>query len=281
LLVEKDSLVIYFNEISKIKVLSKEEEIILFKKARNGDKESREKLITSNLKFVVMVAKKFSHFHNDIYDLISEGNIGLIKAFEKFDLSKGCRFTTYALWWIRQSILRYITDFTRTIRIPTNKHHNLLKLIKAKENYESIEDISSELKIDVSDARRLLDISREPLSLDSLASNEEDCYLLDIIEDNKSKTIEEIILENNLKEQIDIELNKYLNERQISILKYKFGILTGSPKSLQETGEIFHITRERVRQIIHRCFFTLKRKSKILKDAACDICDGRHTFKDR
>ena len=267
----KSSLEIYLKEINKIELLTKEKEIYHARRAKEGDNVSKEKLITANLRFVVRVAKKYQHMGLYLEDLISEGNIGLIKAIEKYDVNKGYRFISYAVWWIRQRILRALYQKSRMIRLPMNKICKIMKierLIEKLEDKEGIEvkigEIAKHLSLDEECAGDLLFISRGILSLDSPFTNETDLKipLVDFIKDNMTKSPEESAINSCLRDDIKSILQN-LEPREAEIITYRFGFNGKKACSLEDVGNRFHMTRERVRQIVKRVMEKLKNNPMI------------------
>jgi RNA polymerase primary sigma factor len=262
---------IYLNEINKVTLMTKEEEMYHARKAAEGDKESKEKLINANLRFVVHVAKNYQHMGLQIEDLINEGNIGLIKAIDKYDVKKGYRFISYAVWWIRQRILRALHEKGRMIRLPVNKICNISRIERVKEELENkegieakIEEIAKQLNLDRECVSDLITISREMLSLDSPAFHDTDSEvpLCDYIEDMMSKSPPESAIDSSLKDDIKTILEE-LEPREADILKHRFGINGKKAGSLEEVGNRFHITKERVRQIVKRAIEKLKNNPRI------------------
>ncbi|MGL5917938.1 MAG: sigma-70 family RNA polymerase sigma factor [Cetobacterium sp.] len=267
---EKDLVSFYLDDIKKYEVLSKEEEVSLLRKAKNGNIEAREKLIVCNLRLVVNVAKKYSNKGMSFIDLISEGNFGLIHAIEKFDIEKGYRFSTYAVWWIKQAITKAIICKGREIRIPSYKHDMLNKINKfimdnvmTKGDYPSIYEISDKLDINLEKVQDLMIEFQETVSLSSPIG--EDICLEDTIASEVHNDLENNIIRAISTEQIDNILNK-LNDREKQILKLRFGFDGNQIHTLEDIGQSFSITRERVRQIEQKTLEKLrKRYSDLLK----------------
>ncbi|MBN1699942.1 MAG: RNA polymerase sigma factor RpoD/SigA [Spirochaetales bacterium] len=262
---------IYLNEINKVDLMSKEEEMYHAQRAVKGDAVSKEKLINANLRFVVHVAKNYQHMGLQLEDLINEGNIGLIKAIDKYDVKKGYRFISYAVWWIRQRILRALHEKSRMIRLPVNKICNIARIERVKEELENkdgieakIEEIAKQLNLDKECVNDLISISREMLSLDSPAFNDADSEipLCDFIEDSMTQSPAESAIDSSLKDNIRIILDD-LDPREADILKHRFGINGKKAGSLEEVGNRFNITKERVRQIVKRAIQKLKNDPRI------------------
>lgn len=267
---EKDLVSFYLDDIKEYEVLDKDEEVSLLKRAKNGDIEARERLILCNLRLVVNVAKKYGNKGMGFIDLISEGNFGLIHAIEKFDIEKGYRFSTYAVWWIKQAISKAIISKGREIRIPSYKHDLLNKINKfimdavmLKGDYPTIYEISDGLEINLEKVQELMVEFQETISLSSPIG--EDIYLEDTIPSEVHNDLEDNIIRNISAEQINEILNK-LNEREKQILKLRFGFDGNQIHTLEDIGQSFSITRERVRQIEQKTLEKLRiRYSDLLK----------------
>ena len=252
-----DILSTYLKEISKIPLLTREEENELALKAKNGDKAAREKIASANLRFVVNIAKKYRHSGMDMTDLISEGNVGLMTAIDKFDASKGCHFISYAVWWIRQSILKAIYEKKDAIRLPLNRVNELVKIKKAKKaissrktEEEEIREIAASLNMESETVRDLLNISREMISLDATVqggSNEESAFG-DFIEETRYESPEERSLKKAMKREVAGVLDT-LNEKEANVLRMRYGLNGAKPMSLKEVGDACSLTKERIRQI--------------------------------
>ncbi len=253
----EDILSTYLKEISKIPLLTREEENELALKAKNGDKAAREKIASANLRFVVNIAKKYRHSGMDMTDLISEGNVGLMTAIDKFDASKGCHFISYAVWWIRQSILKAIYEKKDAIRLPLNRVNELVKIKKAKKaissrktEEEEIREIAASLNMESETVRDLLNISREMISLDATVqggSNEESAFG-DFIEETRYESPEERSLKKAMKREVAGVLDT-LNEKEANVLRMRYGLNGAKPMSLKEVGDACSLTKERIRQI--------------------------------
>ena len=272
-------LAMYLKEINRIPLLSHEDEEKYASLAAQGDKEAREILIKSNLRFVVNVAKKFRNKGLPMADLINEGNIGLINAIEKYDVSRGYHFISYAVWWIRQSILKAIGEKSKMIRLPLNRFGELVQIEKARKvMYEAsgrepdAAEIAEHLRMDRKDVAELLSISREYVSLDTpVKQGTRDASLIgDFIEDKTVMQPEDAAVDDSLKTEVEKLLNK-LPEKEAAILKQRYGIGGEAPKSLKEIGDLFHLTKERIRQIEKRAILRLRAMpmAKELEAYAC------------
>ncbi|MCR4789635.1 MAG: RNA polymerase sigma factor RpoD/SigA [Treponemataceae bacterium] len=255
---EKDSsTTLYLKDIKRIPLLSREEEFDLAMKAKKGDAKARDKIVSSNLRFVINIAKQYQGRGLDLMDLISEGNIGLLVAIEKFDPEKGFHFISYAVWWIRQSILKAIYEKSRMIRLPLNRINEVVQIDKTRKSLkgnmseeEELVKVAQMLGMEKEHVREMLMISREMLSLDSACrpDNEDSNTLGDFIEDKKYESPEEYAEKNNMMEKIEKALST-LSEREAEVIKYRFGLDGRKAMSLKEIGDIFGLTKERIRQI--------------------------------
>lgn len=246
---------LYLKEINRIPLLTREEENDLAVRAKNGEKAARDEIVRANLRFVVNVAKKYQNRGLDLTDLISEGNIGLLTAIEKFDVNRGYHFISYAVWWIRQSILKAISEKGRAIRLPSNRINELSKIEGARKSVsgnksedQEFEEVAKMLHMDKSHVRELIYISREMASLDAPVGNDsEDKTFGEYVEDTKNVP-ETVIMEKSMNEEINKVIDT-LQPKEAAILKMRYGIGCEKPMSLQEIGNICHLTKERVRQI--------------------------------
>ena len=269
-----DPVRMYLKEIGKVPLLSPDEEIELAKKIELGDEEAKKKLAESNLRLVVSIAKRYAGRGMQLLDLIQEGNLGLIKAVEKFDYRKGYKFSTYATWWIRQAITRAIADQARTIRIPVHMVETINKLIRVSRQLlqelgrePSPEEIAAEMNMPVERVREILKISQEPVSLETPIGEEEDSHLGDFIQDDNVPVPADAAAFTLLKEQLE-EVLGTLTEREQKVLTLRFGLEDGRARTLEEVGKEFNVTRERIRQIEAKALRKLRHpsRSRKLKD---------------
>ncbi len=269
-----DPVRMYLKEIGKVPLLSAEEEIELAQRMADGDIEARRRLAEANLRLVVSIAKRYVGRGMLFLDLIQEGNLGLIKAVEKFDYTKGYKFSTYATWWIRQAITRAIADQARTIRIPVHMVETINKLIRASRHLlqelgrePSVEEIAEEMNMPLDKVREIMKIAQEPVSLETPIGEEEDSHLGDFIPDNDAPAPSEAASFMLLKEQLVDVLNT-LTSREEKVLRLRFGLDDGRARTLEEVGKEFNVTRERIRQIEAKALRKLRHptRSKKLKD---------------
>lgn len=269
-----DPVRMYLKEIGKVPLLSGEEEISLAKRMEEGDEEAKKKLCEANLRLVVSIAKRYVGRGMLFLDLIQEGNLGLIKAVEKFDFRKGFKFSTYATWWIRQAITRAIADQARTIRIPVHMVETINKLIRVQRQLlqelgrePKPEEIADEMDMTVEKVREILKIAQEPVSLETPIGEEEDSHLGDFIPDTDAPAPADAAAFSMLKEQL-IEVLETLTPREQKVLKLRFGLEDGRARTLEEVGKRFEVTRERIRQIEAKALRKLKHpsRSKKLRD---------------
>jgi RNA polymerase primary sigma factor len=270
----EDPVRMYLKEIGKVPLLSAEEEIELAQRMEKGDEEAKKKLAEANLRLVVSIAKRYVGRGMLFLDLIQEGNLGLIKAVEKFDYSKGYKFSTYATWWIRQAITRAIADQARTIRIPVHMVETINKLIRVSRQLlqelgrePSPEEIAKEMNMPVERVREILKISQEPVSLETPIGEEEDSHLGDFIQDDHVPVPADAATFTLLKEQLS-EVLDTLTEREQKVLRLRFGLDDGRARTLEEVGKVFNVTRERIRQIEAKALRKLRHpsRSRKLKD---------------
>ncbi len=270
----EDPVRMYLKEIGKVPLLSAEEEISLAQRMENGDEEAKKRLAEANLRLVVSIAKRYVGRGMLFLDLIQEGNLGLIKAVEKFDYRKGYKFSTYATWWIRQAITRAIADQARTIRIPVHMVETINKLIRVSRQLlqelgrePTPEEIAEEMHMSVERVREILKISQEPVSLETPIGEEEDSHLGDFIQDDNIPVPADAAAFTMLKEQLE-EVLGTLTEREQKVLRLRFGLDDGRARTLEEVGKEFNVTRERIRQIEAKALRKLRHpsRSRKLKD---------------
>ena len=269
-----DPVRMYLKEIGKVPLLSPDEEIEQAKKIELGDEEAKKKLAESNLRLVVSIAKRYAGRGMQLLDLIQEGNLGLIKAVEKFDYRKGYKFSTYATWWIRQAITRAIADQARTIRIPVHMVETINRLVRTQRQLvqklgreATPEELAKELDMPVERVREIMKISQDPVSLETPIGEEEDSHLGDFIQDNNVEVPADAATYTLLHEQL-MDVLSTLTEREQKVLRLRFGLDDGRPRTLEEVGRQFNVTRERIRQIEAKALRKLRHpsRSKILKD---------------
>ena len=270
----EDPVRMYLKEIGKVSLLTADEEIELAKRMEQGDEEAKKRLAEANLRLVVSIAKRYVGRGMLFLDLIQEGNLGLIKAVEKFDYRKGYKFSTYATWWIRQAITRAIADQARTTRIPVHMVETINKLIRVSRQLlqelgrePTPEEIAEEMKMPVERVREILKISQEPVSLETPIGEEEDSHLGDFIQDDNVPVPADAAAFTLLKEQL-IEVLGTLTEREQKVLRLRFGLDDGRARTLEEVGKEFNVTRERIRQIEAKALRKLRHpsRSRKLKD---------------
>lgn len=270
----EDPVRLYLKEIGKVPLLSVEEELFLAQKMEAGDEAAKDCLVEANLRLVVSIAKRYTGRGMQFLDLIQEGNLGLMKAVEKFDYRKGYKFSTYATWWIRQAITRAIADQARTIRIPVHMVENINRLIRASRQLvqelgrePTVEEIAQKLDMSVERVQEIRKISQDPVSLETPVGEEEDSHLGDFIQDNQVTVPVEEATFKLLQEQLREALST-LTDREQTVLRMRFGLDDGKPHTLEEVGKEFHVTRERIRQIESKALRKLRHpsRSKKLKD---------------
>ncbi len=270
----EDPVRMYLKEIGKVPLLSADEEIELAKRMEQGDQEAKKRLAEANLRLVVSIAKRYVGRGMLFLDLIQEGNLGLIKAVEKFDYRKGYKFSTYATWWIRQAITRAIADQARTIRIPVHMVETINKLIRVQRQLlqelgrePTSDEIAAELDMPVERVREIQKISQEPVSLETPIGEEEDSHLGDFIQDDNVPVPSEAAAFSLLKEQL-VEVLGTLTDREQKVLRLRFGLDDGRARTLEEVGKEFNVTRERIRQIEAKALRKLRHpsRSRKLKD---------------
>ena len=269
-----DPVRLYLKEIGKIKLLTPEEETALARRMAEGDKEAQQQMAEANLRLVVSIAKRYVGRGMQLLDLIQEGNLGLIKAVEKFDYTKGYKFSTYATWWIRQAITRAIADQARTIRIPVHMVETINKVIRTAHSMvqslgrdPSADEIAREMDLPVEKVEEILKIAQDPVSLETPIGEEEDSHLGDFIQDDGAKEPADAASDNLLREQL-VDVLKTLTPREETVLRMRFGLEDGHPRTLEEVGREFNVTRERIRQIESKALRKLRHpsRSKKLKD---------------
>ena len=273
-----DPIKMYLKEIGKIPLLSVEEEMVLAKKISDPDenirKEAAKKMAESNLRLVVSIAKRYMGRGMQLLDLIQEGNLGLLRAVEKFDYQKGFKFSTYATWWIRQAITRSIADQARTIRIPVHMVETINRLIKTQRKLvqelgrePKPEEVAKIMSLPVSKVREIMNFALEPVSMETPIGDEDDSHLGDFLQDFNAKVPVNFAMDVLLHDQL-IEVIKSLTEREQKVILLRFGLEDGKPRTLEEVGKVFGITRERIRQIEAKALRKLRNpsKTKRLKD---------------
>ncbi len=266
-----DSVKMYLKEIGKIDLLEPEEERIIAQKMAEGDEDAKETLINSNLRLVVSIAKKYMNRGLSLLDLIQEGNIGLIKAVDKFDYTKGFKFSTYATWWIRQAITRAIADQARTIRIPVHMVETINKLTRIQRQLvqdlgrePTTEELAEAMGMEPAKIREIQKISQDPISIDKPVGEEEDSHLVDFISNDELAAPEEEVARNLLKEDL-IKALGTLTERERKVIELRFGLKDGVPMTLEQVGKKLGVTRERIRQIEAKAIRKLSRASSSKK----------------
>ena len=266
-----DPVRMYLKEIGRIKLLSPEEELDVAKRMAEGDEDARRRMSEANLRLVVSIAKRYVGRGMQLLDLIQEGNLGLIKAVEKFDYTKGYKFSTYATWWIRQSITRAIADQARTIRIPVHMVETINRVLRTSHamvqrlgREPTTREIADELKIDENKVEEVLKIAQEPVSLETPIGEEEDSHLGDFIQDDESSQPSEEASYTLLREQLE-EVLSTLTPREEQVLRMRFGLVDGKPHTLEEVGKEFDVTRERIRQIESKALRKLRHPSRSRK----------------
>ena len=269
-----DPMRMYLKEIGKIPLLTPEKELELAKRMADGDEDARHQMAEANLRLVVSIAKRYVGRGMQLLDLIQEGNMGLIKAVEKFDYTKGYKFSTYATWWIRQSITRAIADQARTIRIPVHMVETINKVLRTAHSMvqdlgrdPSADEIAKKMDMPVEKVAEILKMAQEPVSLETPVGEEDDSHLGDFIQDQKIAEPAEAASFNLLHEQLE-KLLEGLSPREATVLRMRFGLVDGRPYTLEEVGKEFNVTRERIRQIESKALRKLRHpsRSKLLRD---------------
>lgn len=269
-----DPVKMYLKDIGRVPLLSADDEVELAKKMQEGDEAAKKRLSEANLRLVVSIAKRYVGRGMHFLDLIQEGNLGLMKAVEKFDYEKGFKFSTYATWWIRQSITRAIADQARTIRIPVHMVETINKLTRVQRiliqelgRDPTVDELAERMEVSVERVGEIQKIAQDPVSLETPIGEEEDSHLGDFIEDIKTKTPAEHVAGNMLRQQLFGVLDT-LTPREEKVLRLRYGIDDGKPRTLEEVGKAFNVTRERIRQIEAKALRKLRHpsRSKKLKD---------------
>ena len=270
---DEDSISLYLKEISNHPLLSPQDEIRLAKAYKRGDNRAIEQFVMANLRFVVSIAKKYQNLGVSLADLINEGNIGLIRAAHKFDETKGVRFITYAVWWIKQAIIQYLSEQSRIVRIPLNKASAMFKMEKmlnalAQElgREPTVREILQEIDVPIGDINEVMPLSQPQYSLDSSANPQNDIILLNSIPDDKTPGPVEGIFKKDLSDAVK-EMLSTIKDREARILRFYYGLDNTEPMTLEEIGEIFGVTRERIRQIKEKAIKQLRQsnRSKVLE----------------
>lgn len=266
-----DTVRMYLREIGKFPLLTSEEEVVLAKKIKALEIRAKHKLVNSNLRLVVSIAKKYTGRGMLFLDLVQEGNLGLIRAVEKFDYRKGYKFSTYATWWIRQAITRAIADQARTIRIPVHMVETINRLRKTSRQLlqklgrkPTEKEIAKKAHISVEKVREIIKISQVPLSLEMPIGDEESSRLGDFVEDGSVQAPDDVVMQGLLRDDLESVMNT-LTEREKIVLKLRFGLDDGHPRTLEEVGRVFNVTRERIRQIEAKALRKLKHPTRARK----------------
>ena len=266
-----DTVRMYLREIGKFPLLTSEEEVVLAKRVKASDVRAKHKLVNSNLRLVVSIAKKYTGRGMLFLDLVQEGNLGLIRAVEKFDYRKGYKFSTYATWWIRQAITRAIADQARTIRIPVHMVETINRLRKTSRmllqklgRKPTEKEIAKKSRISVEKVREIIKVSQLPLSLEMPVGDEESSRLGDFVEDASVQAPDEIVMHGLLRDDLENVMDT-LTEREKMVLKLRFGLDDGHPRTLEEVGRVFAVTRERIRQIEAKALRKLKHPTRAKK----------------
>ena len=269
-----DPVRMYLKEIGRIPLLTSEEEVELARRMSEGDEEAKKKLAEANLRLVVSIAKRYTGRGMSFLDLVQEGNLGLMRAVEKFNYEKGYRFSTYATWWIRQSITRAIADQARTIRIPVHMVEVINRVMRSSRRTlqelgrePTTQEIAERLHMTSKKVEEVLNMAQEPVSLETPVREEEDSHLVDFIQDEKMSFLQDEASFVFLHEQL-MEVLKTLTPREQQVLSLRFGLYDGQPRTLEEVGKQFHVTRERIRQIEDKALRKLRHpsRSRKLKD---------------
>ena len=265
-----DSIKMYLKEIGRIKLLKTEEEFEIARRIQeNNDDEARKILIRSNLRLVVSIAKRYNGRGLSFLDLIQEGNIGLMKAVDKYDYTKGYKFSTYATWWIRQAITRAIADQSRSIRLPVHVVETLNKLKKISKLFmqehkrkPTDEELAQLSELSINKVQELAKIAQLPISLETPIGDDDSNSLSDIVESDSEKNPEERVLSDLLREDLETVLQTFLTEREQMVLRLRFGLHDGMPRTLEEVGQVYNVTRERIRQIEAKALEKLRQQTR-------------------
>ncbi|MBN2289783.1 MAG: RNA polymerase sigma factor RpoD/SigA [Candidatus Glassbacteria bacterium] len=266
---DEDSISLYLKEISNHRLLTPEEEVELAKAFKKGDKQAIERLVLANLRFVVSIAKKYQNLGVSLADLINEGNIGLIRAAYKFDETKGVRFITYAVWWIKQAIIQYLSEQSRIVRIPLNKASTMFKMEKMLNSLAqelgrdpTVREILQEINVSAAgDINEVMPLYQPQYSLDSSANPQEDIILLNSIPDDKTPGPMEGVFKKDISDAVE-EMLSTIKEREAKILRFYYGLDNTEPMTLEEIGKEFGVTRERVRQIKEKAIKQLRQSNR-------------------
>ncbi|GMO57189.1 MAG: RNA polymerase sigma factor RpoD/SigA [Treponemataceae bacterium] len=264
---------LYIKDVNRIKLLTRDEERELALKAQNGDKEAKERIVNANLRFVINIAKKYQNHGLELSDLISEGNIGLLTAIDRFEVERGYHFISYAVWWIRQSILKAICEKSRPIRLPLNRANELVQIERArkmvmgeKSDREEIQEIADILGMDKDHVQDIINVSRDMISLDCEVNRNEDGgnAIGDLLEDKRYETPEDSIVSLTMREDIDDVLST-LDEKEAGIIRLRYGLGGAKPLSLKQVGDEFRLTKERIRQIEKKAIKRLQHPYRTVK----------------
>ncbi len=260
----EDSVRLYLREIGRVKMVKPDEEIELARRIAKGDQDAKKRLIQANLRLVISIAKKYVNRGLPFQDLIQEGNLGLIRAAEKFDHTKGFKFSTYATWWIRQAISRGLADKSRTIRVPVHMVESINKMKKTSARLAqelgrkpTEAELSDAMELPVNKIQEIIQADREPISMEMPLNRDEETYLGDLIEDNESSRPDSTTVEELMRQDLNRMLSQ-LTPRERDIMHLRYGLEDGRQRTLEEVGRLFNITRERVRQIEHKAFRKLR-----------------------
>ena len=269
-----DPVRMYLKEIGKVRLLTAEEEVALAQRIEAGDEEAKKRLTEANLRLVVSIAKRYVGRGMPLLDLIQEGNLGLLKAVEKFDHNKGCKFSTYATWWIRQAITRAIADQARTIRVPVHMVETINRVVRTSRQLlqelgrePTTAEIAKEMEMPVERVAEIMKLSQDPVSLETPVGEEDDSHLGDFISDDDKQEPQEATAQNLLREQLS-DVMSTLTDRECKVLSMRFGLEDGRPRTLEEVGREFNVTRERIRQIEAKALRKMRHpsRSRKLKD---------------